>query len=164
MNYLAHLNRSLRLKFQPYLIHEATDNEEWFCGRDVCMFLGFKNINDTLLKRVKQSHKTDLKSLVELTCVDHANSTSYHEVKTLHFWAWIVSAGTCNCVARRLFPSRVIFSSRLETANEFRSWVFEEVLPVICGAGKLEASLRQELVLKDRAVDEWNKWTTLHMM
>ena len=48
------------------------------------MILGFKNINDTLLKGVKQSHKTDLKLLVELTCVDHANSTSYHEGKTVY--------------------------------------------------------------------------------
>ena len=107
-----------------------------------CMILVFKNINDTLLKGVKQSHKTDLKSLVELTCVDHANSTSYHEGKTVY----ISEPG--------LFSSRVIFSSRLETADEFRSWIFEEVLPAIRGAGKLEASLRQELVLKDRAVDK----------
>ena len=47
-----------------------------------------------------------------------------------------------------------MLSSRLETADEFRSWVFEEILPAIRGAGKLEASLRQELVLKARAVDE----------
>ena len=46
--------------------------------------LGFKNINDALLKGVRQSYKTDLKSLVELTCVDHANSTSYHEGKTVY--------------------------------------------------------------------------------
>ena len=50
----------------------------------MCEILGFKNINDTLLKGVKQSHKTDLKLLVELTCVDHANSTSYHESKTVY--------------------------------------------------------------------------------
>ena len=34
--------------------HEATDNEEWFCGRDVCLILGFKNINRTLLEQVKK--------------------------------------------------------------------------------------------------------------
>ena len=42
----------------------------------------------------------------------------------------------------------------LETAEEFCSWVFEEVLPAIRGAGKLEASLRQELVLKDKEHQE----------
>ena len=49
---------------------------------------------------------------------------------------------------------QLIFSSRLETADEFRSWIFEEVLPAIRGAGKLEASLRQELVLKDKEYQE----------
>ena len=60
---------------------------------------------------------------------------------------WTLSVGT-------LFPSRVIFSSRLKLADQFRSWVFEEVLPAIRGAGKLEASLRQELVLKDKQHQE----------
>ena len=69
---------------KPLPNYEATDNKEWFRGKDVCMILGFKNINDTLLKRVKQSHKTNLKSLVELTWMDHANSTSYHEGKTVY--------------------------------------------------------------------------------
>ena len=64
--------------------HTLTERKEWFRGRDVCMILGFKNINDTHLKGEKQSHKTDLKSLVELTCMDHANSTSYHEGKTVY--------------------------------------------------------------------------------
>ena len=62
-------------------------------------------------------------------------------------WTWLVSAGT-------LFPSRVIFSSRLETVEEFCSWVFEEVLPAIRRASKLEVSLRQELVLKDKEHQE----------
>ena len=46
--------------------------------------LGFKNINDALLKGVRQSYKTDLKSLMKMTCVDHANPTPYHEGKTLY--------------------------------------------------------------------------------
>ena len=47
-----------------------------------------------------------------------------------------------------------MFLSRLETAEEFFSWVFEEVLLAIRGAGKLEASLKQELVLKDKEHQE----------
>ena len=64
------------------------------------------NINDTLLKGVKESHKTDLKSLVELTCVDHANSTSYHEGKTVY----ISEPGLY----------KLVFASRLETAEAFQ--------------------------------------------
>ena len=88
----------------------------------MCMILGFKNINDTLLKGVKQSHKTDLKSLVELTCVDHVNSTSYHEGKTVYI---------CYAEPQGDLSLDCISSSRLETAEMFRRWVFEEVLPSI---------------------------------
>ena len=55
------------LKLQPtysYLIHEATDNEEWFCGRDVCLIFGFRNIKRTLFEQVKRAYKSDLKSLI----------------------------------------------------------------------------------------------------
>ena len=82
------------------------------------------NINDTLLKRVKQSHKTDLKSLVELTCVDHANSTSYHEGKTVY----ISEPGLY----------KLVFASRLETAEAFQDWVCEEVLPSIRKTGSYD--------------------------
>ena len=56
----------------------SLNGKEWFRGKDVCRILGFKNINDALLKRVRQSYKTDLKSLMKMTCVDHANPTPYH--------------------------------------------------------------------------------------
>ena len=36
----------------------------WFCGRDVCLILGFQNIGDALTKKVKKAYKTDLKSLL----------------------------------------------------------------------------------------------------
>ena len=75
----------------------------------MCVILGFKNINDTLLKGVKQSHNTDLKSLVELTCVDHANSTPYHEGKIVY----ISEPGLY----------KLVFASRLETAEAFQDWV-----------------------------------------
>ena len=56
----------------------SLNGKEWFRGKDVCRILGFKNINDALLKRVRQSYKTDLKSLMKMTCVDHDNPTPYH--------------------------------------------------------------------------------------
>ena len=80
------------------------------------------NINDTLLKRVKYSHKTDLKSLVELTCVDHANSTSYHEGKTVYI---ISQPGLY----------KLVFASQLETAEAFQDWVCKKVLPSIRKTG-----------------------------
>ena len=82
MNYLAHLNRSLRLKFQPtypYVIHEATDNEEWFCGRDVSLILGFQNIKRTLFEQIKKAHKTDLKSLLTEEKSEERLTAHYNE-------------------------------------------------------------------------------------
>ena len=60
----------------------------WFIEaikKHTLFFLGFKNINDALLKGVvRESYKTDLKSLMKMTCVDHANPTPYHEGKTVY--------------------------------------------------------------------------------
>ena len=107
----------------------------------MCMILGFKNINDTLLKGVKQSHKTDLKSLVELTCVDHANSTSYHEGKTVY----ISEPGLY----------KLVFASRLETAEAFQDWVCKEVLPSIRKTGSYDIqTLKNELALRDKSHQE----------
>ena len=54
--------------------HEATDNEEWFCGRDVCLVLGFSNIKDTLLKNVKEAYKSSLSSIYESCMIPTSNN------------------------------------------------------------------------------------------
>ena len=103
----------------------------------MCRILGFKNINDTLLKGVKQSHKTDLKSLVELTCVDHANSTSNHEGKTVY----ISEPGLY----------KLVLASRLETAEVFQDWICEEVLPSIRKTGSYDIqTLKNEFLIKEK--------------
>ena len=57
--------------------------KEWFCGKDVCEVLGFKNANDVLLKQVKQAYKTDLKSM-HVTCGSHVNPAPYHAGKSVY--------------------------------------------------------------------------------
>ena len=42
-----------------------THKEEWFCGRDVCLVLGFQNIGDALTKKVKKAYKTSLHAICE---------------------------------------------------------------------------------------------------
>ena len=56
------LKQILKVKILTYLIHEATDTEEWFCGRDVCLILG---CIDALTKKVKKAYKCSLKSLAD---------------------------------------------------------------------------------------------------
>ena len=54
------------------------------------------------------------------------------------------------CISWNFVP----LSSRLGTAEEFCSRVFEEVLSAIRAADKLEASARQKLVLKEKEHQE----------
>ena len=89
------------------------------------------------MKGVKQSHKTDLKSLVELTCVDHVNSTSYHEGKTVY----IFEPGLY----------KLVFASPLETAEVFQDWICEEVLPSIQKIGNYDIqTLKNEFLIKEK--------------
>ena len=54
-----------------------TNKKEWFCGKDACEILGFKNANDALLKQVKRTYKTDLKS-IRATCDPHVTPLSHN--------------------------------------------------------------------------------------
>ena len=51
--------------------------------KDVCEILGFEDSKNALLKQVKQSYKTDLKSL-RLAYTFHANPVSYHTGKAVY--------------------------------------------------------------------------------
>ena len=101
---------------------------------DVCEILGFKNINQTLLDRVKKAYKTNLKSLkmAQTSCAtlnpDNHGKAVYISEPGLY---------------------QLIFSSRLESADAFRTWVFEDVLPSIRKTGNYEIqALKNELRLK----------------
>ena len=74
------LKQNLKVKIpthlpsNPYLIHKATDNEEWFCGRDVCLILRFQNIGDALTKKVKKAYKTSLHAICETHMTPASNN------------------------------------------------------------------------------------------
>ena len=52
--------------------HEATDNEEWFCGRDV--ILGFSNINVSLSTKIKEVYKSSLSAIYESCMTPTSNN------------------------------------------------------------------------------------------
>ena len=64
----------------------------WFCGRDVCTILGYKDIKDALQKHVLPHQKKSLSLLgSELSCITHDNllgtnnlSNEYHEGKAVY--------------------------------------------------------------------------------
>ena len=78
------------------------DNEEWFCGRDVCLILGFQNIGDALTKMVKKAYKRSLKDLAV-----GPESGPSPELNNENKAVYISELGLY----------QVIFSSRLETAK-----------------------------------------------
>ena len=54
--------------------HEATDNEEWFCGRDVYMILGFSNIKVSLSTKVNEAYKSSLSAVYDLESLPTSNN------------------------------------------------------------------------------------------
>ena len=76
-------NRARKFDGKEVNIKLDADRKEWFCGKDVCKILGFKNVSQTLLDRVKQAYKTGLKSL-NIPQTFCANSVSYHAEKAVY--------------------------------------------------------------------------------
>ena len=71
----------------------GTFEEPWFCGRDVCEILEYKDIKQALQKHVQHKSKKSLKELSEELCVVSTHhfilgsgnlSTEYHDGKTFY--------------------------------------------------------------------------------
>ncbi len=108
-------------------------NNPWFCGKHVCEILQYTDIKQTLRTHVKPIYKrsyVDISS--EFNIEQNANTLeAYREGKAVY----VNEPG--------LYA--LIFGSRLETAEKFRTWVFEDVLPSIrkeC-VYKLEQSIKE---------------------
>ena len=68
-------------------IRVDSDGKEWFCGRDVCLILDFKNIKYALLEQVKHAYKCYLKDIkmVQQPEYSHPNQTkNYHESRAVY--------------------------------------------------------------------------------
>ena len=96
------------------------DRKEWFCGKDLCEILGFRDTKDALLTKVKKAYKKGLKSL-GLAGTTPVNPVPYHAGKAVY----VSEAGLY----------QLTFSTRLKVGERFRCWVFEDVLPSICRTG-----------------------------
>jgi len=57
------------------------DEKEWFCGRDVCLILGFSKINGTPFTKVKQAYKVPLSRVAK---VNPNQTKNYHESKAVY--------------------------------------------------------------------------------
>ena len=59
------------------------NGKEWFKGKDVCRILGYQDIKTTLIRRIKQEYKTNLKSLLVKEKSEDRLTAHYNEGKTV---------------------------------------------------------------------------------
>ena len=94
------------------------NGEVWFVGKDVAETLGFKNSRDAILTHVFEEDKG----------VDTIYTLGGYQKMTI-----INESG--------LYA--LVFSSRLETAKDFKHWVTSEVLPAIRKTGSYQKPMSQ---------------------
>ena len=63
----------------------GTHKNPWFCGKDVCEILEYKNIPDAFYKHVKPKHKKDLKTLSEDVDISDPTSFEHEHFKNLTY-------------------------------------------------------------------------------
>lgn len=88
------------------------DGEPWFVGKDVAKTLGYSNTRDALLKHVDLEDKNDGVAI-------------YDSIGRKQNPTFVNESGVYS----------LIFSSKLETAKQFKHWVTSEVLPAIRKTG-----------------------------
>ena len=121
----------------------GTIDDPYFCGKDVCIVLGYKDIKQALQKHVKIKHKKELKGLILPNEVD-VNSTStslgsrepltFNEGKTIY----INEPGLYS----------LIMNSNATFAEVFQDLVYETILPSIrkYGSYQVESRLAQAMI------------------
>ena len=134
----------------------GTNEEPWFCGKDLCVVLEYTNIKQALQINVDDDCKKSLSELVvimtsssETAILGKSNleNISYNEGKTVY----INEAGLYS----------LIIGSRAPMAKQFRSLVCKEILPAIRKYGtysinkQLESATKQleQLSIENKAKD-----------
>jgi prophage antirepressor-like protein len=104
----------------------GTHKNPWFCGKDVCEILEYKDIQNVLFKHVKPKYKKDLKTLAAevhgiLPCTffgqNNLKNLSYNEGKAVY----INEPGLYS----------LIMHSKTSFAETFQDLVYEIILPSI---------------------------------
>jgi prophage antirepressor-like protein len=129
----------------------GTLDDPYFCGKDVCTILGYKDREQALRKRVKPKHKKSLSDLKKLPVSETGNflgiqeDVSYHDGKVIY----INEPGLYS----------LIMSSEAPFAEEFQDMVYEKILPSIRkhGSYSMEQQLSfamEQLAIKDKSFKE----------
>lgn len=104
----------------------GTIEDPYFCGRDVCEVLGYRDVKQALQKHVKSKYKSELKRFLEPKKLDVTStsnflgsfeSLNYHSGKAVY----INEPGLYS----------LIMHSDAPFAEEFQDMVYETILPSI---------------------------------
>src|SRR5579864_158926 len=124
----------------------GTSEKPWFKADDVCKALGYARTDHALERHVKSQYKSKLNDIIS-----GSRAARYPTIDPRYEGQqpYIMEAGLYS----------LIFASKLPTADAFRTWVFEDVLPSIRKEGhyeltqSLEAS-KAQLALKEKSEQE----------
>jgi prophage antirepressor-like protein len=124
----------------------GTRDEPWFCGKDVCTILEYKDTKKALDDNVDNEYITILGNILNGDCEPPLKGN----MKNLK----LINEQGLYCL---------IFNSKMNMAKQFRKWVFEKVLPSIRKNGAYIASditpqqveiFRQQLEEKNKLLEE----------
>jgi len=124
----------------------GTSEKPWFKADDVCKALGYAQTHRALINHVKCQYKSSLNDIID-GCHDTGHPSFRRDREGQQ--PYISEPGVY----------ALIFGSKLPTADAFRTWVFEDVLPSIRKDGhyeltqSLEAS-KAQLALKEKSEQE----------
>ena len=132
----------------------GTYDDPYFCGKDVCDILEYKNVKDALHKNVKSKYKKDLKTIIdEVVCAAHTTSL-----------IGIPDGNLSHNDGRAVYISEpglysLIMRSRAAFAETFQDFVYEQILPSIRKRGRFELEQQiehknQTIALKDDKIEE----------
>ena len=119
------------------------DNNPWFKGKDIAKILEYENSNEALKYHVKDKYK------VQLNEIKKGSNLLPSHPHTI----FINEAGLY----------QLIMKSKMNKADEFQDWVFEEVLPSIRKYGiykinnELEIKYKENLAIKDKEIESKDK-------
>jgi prophage antirepressor-like protein len=127
----------------------GTYEDPYFCGRDVCEILGYKDIKQALRDHIKPKHKKDLQSFsnelgVEITPnplgSGNLKNLTYHSGKTVY----IGEAGLYT----------LIMKSKVPFAEAFQDLVVEVILPSIRKRGKFQMEQQLTTTMEQLKIKE----------
>lgn len=143
---------TITLNEQEHKIKLAgTIDTPYFCGKDVCIILGYKNTNDATSRHVKTKNKKCLKEILEgVELLDprslgRKNYDTYNEGSSIY----INEPGLYSLIMH----SNAVF------AEPFQTLVYETILPSIrkYGSYQIESQLSsamEQLAIKDKSEQE----------